>query len=39
MSAEFLVHERRVTFITVDRLGDMRMLDFDPTGGCLYRLG
>ncbi|WRT69124.1 protein CFT1 [Kwoniella shivajii] len=28
---DFLVHEGQMTFISNDRNGDMRMLDFDPT--------
>ncbi|ORX39210.1 cleavage and polyadenylation specific protein [Kockovaella imperatae] len=30
VSSEFLVHERRMAFVTVDRQGNMRMLEFDP---------
>lgn len=32
VTADFLVHDGQVTFISSDRNGDMRMLDFDPTG-------
>lgn len=31
MTGDFLVHEGAVTFITTDRTGVMRMVDFDPT--------
>ncbi|OXG80075.1 protein CFT1 [Cryptococcus neoformans var. grubii Br795] len=31
VTADFLVHDGQVTFISSDRNGDMRMLDFDPT--------
>lgn len=30
--ADFLVHEGQVTFVTNDRSGEMRMVDFDPAG-------
>ncbi|EIW66021.1 hypothetical protein TREMEDRAFT_70300 [Tremella mesenterica DSM 1558] len=29
-SADFLVHDGHVTFLTYDRSGDIRMVDFDP---------
>jgi hypothetical protein len=32
LEGDFLVHEGQVTFITNDRLGEMRMVDFDPAG-------
>nr|ODO03748.1 protein CFT1 [Cryptococcus depauperatus CBS 7855] len=31
VTADFLVHDGQVTFISSDRNGDIRMLDFDPT--------
>nr|XP_018259229.1 protein CFT1 [Kwoniella dejecticola CBS 10117]OBR81387.1 protein CFT1 [Kwoniella dejecticola CBS 10117] len=33
---DFLVHEGQMTFISNDREGNMRMLDFDPTGEYRY---
>jgi cleavage and polyadenylation specificity factor subunit 1 len=30
MTGDFLVHEGSVTFITTDKMGIMRMIDFDP---------
>ncbi len=30
LAADFLVHDGQVTFVTNDRSGDMRMVDFDP---------
>ncbi|WVR09012.1 protein CFT1 [Kwoniella sp. DSM 27419] len=31
ITTDFLVHEGQVSFVSNDRFGDMRMLDFDPT--------
>ncbi|WVQ81298.1 protein CFT1 [Cryptococcus sp. DSM 104549] len=31
VTADFLVHDGQLTFLSSDRNGDMRMLDFDPT--------
>ncbi|KAL1407554.1 mRNA cleavage and polyadenylation factor subunit [Vanrija albida] len=30
VTADFLVHDGQVTFVTTDKAGDMRLLDFDP---------
>src|SRR5689334_13233257 len=36
VSGDFLVQEGQVSFVTTDRSGDIRMLDFDPAGeSCL----
>jgi cleavage and polyadenylation specificity factor subunit 1 len=32
VSGDFLVQEGQVSFVTTDRSGDIRMLDFDPAG-------
>ena len=32
LTADFLVHEGQLTFVTNDRPGEMRMIDFDPAG-------
>lgn len=31
MTGDFLVHDGQATFITSDKDGDMRMIDYDPT--------
>ena len=32
VSADFLVHDGQVSFLSTDRFGNMRMLEFDPAG-------
>jgi cleavage and polyadenylation specificity factor subunit 1 len=35
LDADFMVHEGKMTFISNDRFGEMRMVDYDPMGKCL----
>ena len=32
VTSDFLVHDGQVAFLSTDRFGNMRMLDFDPAG-------